>query len=195
MLPVYKTSIPARSGYGWLLRFLTRLKRVSRSIPWNLRDQVSWCRRLVSSWPGRLRHLLRSTAGHQPYGSLHQHRGADEVTFYKLQGIYNTEGFIHITAEGQIVNNLMLNDAFFVNQEETAQSDTVIRQQDIIAAGNVTVQIRNQWEVQSAQATFGFWGIDPRQVSVMAVYRDTQDLDITFFEFFDFVIKGKDFRD
>lgn len=110
-----------------------------------------------------------------------------------LEGIDNTEGFRNGAADGEVVDDLVSDDSFFVDEEETAVGDAFLRVQHAVFLADGFIDVGDKRVVDALDAPLGFWGIEPSEVGVDAVDRAGDDLGISFFKLFEKFLEGVEF--
>ena len=86
--------------------------------------------------------------------------------FGELEGIEDAECFIDIAAERQVVDECVLDDAVFVDDEEAAKCDRLVEENSVVAC-DLLIQIGHQWETDLADAAFVGWKLFPCKVREM----------------------------
>ena len=100
-----------------------------------------------------------------------------------LNRFQGTQGFIHATTKGQVVDSGVLNDAIFVDDKQPAQRNTSIGIEDVVSCADFFLDIRHQRIVQVTDASRFAIGLNPREVREFAVYRNTKNFGVDGFEF------------
>ena len=96
------------------------------------------------------------------------------VLFEELKSLDHSQRFIHATPERQIVDDLVANNAIFVDQEQTSERDSVSHQ-DVIVPGNLFVKVGDQRVVDLSNTALISRGMSPGQMREMAVDGNTDD--------------------
>lgn len=114
------------------------------------------------------------------------------IGFEELQRLDRADRFINAAAEGQIVDHLMADNAFLVNQEQSAKGNAAT-EQNVIALGNALVQVCDQWVANLADAAFFARRVPPGEMREVAVDRNANHLHAEGFEFGNAIRKRDDF--
>lgn len=103
--------------------------------------------------------------------------GADlAVLVGELEGLDETDGLLDVAADGQVVDGDLAEDAVGVDDEETTQSDTLLLNQDAVAARDLLGSIGDEGQLQvGAEATLLARLLHPGEVREGGVGRDTED--------------------
>lgn len=115
------------------------------------------------------------------------------VLFDELQCFDHADGFANATAERQVVDNLVANDAFGVDEEQTAKGDAAA-EQHVVSATDVFVQVGDQRILNVADAAFVARHVAPSQVTEVTIDRATEKLDAQVGELLVAVRKCDDLR-
>lgn len=92
-----------------------------------------------------------------------------------LKSFQNSQRFIHVAAESQIVDGCVLDDTLLVNDEEPAQGNAVFSEHTVRLC-DVLLQVRHQGVLDLAQPTLVARGLNPSQMGELAVDADPKDL-------------------
>lgn len=120
--------------------------------------------------------------------------GADlAVLVGELEGLDETEGLGDVAADGQVVDGDLAQGALRVDDEETAQGDTLLLDQDAVVAGDLEVLVGDQGQLQVLTKTTLLAGaLAPCQVGEVAVGGDTEDGGVELLELGEGVVEGED---
>jgi len=110
-----------------------------------------------------------------------------------LEGFENSQSFVNRTSDVEAVDNLILEVAIWIDDEQTTQCNAFVFHQYAEVAANVFGDVGSQYELDWAQSTFVFGGLDPSAVAVYAVGRDCQDFSAGFLELVVSLIERGDF--
>jgi len=110
------------------------------------------------------------------------------------QGVNHPEHLIHGAAERQVVDELMSNHPFFIDQEEAAVSDSVFFFQDVETPRDRFVQIGDDRIGDSLDAALCLRHRKPSVVGKAAIDGTADNLGIPFLEFLQLFLKGVDLR-
>lgn len=120
-------------------------------------------------------------------------RGADfAVGFKELQCFDHPQGFVNASAQWQVIDDLMANNAVFVDQEQATHRHTTFKQ-DVVVTRDLLVQVRDQGVADFADAAFVAGTVGPGQVREVTVDGDTQDLHVFGCEVAFTIAEGNDF--
>ncbi len=108
-------------------------------------------------------------------------------------GINQAEGFVHVTAQWQVVNRFALHDTLRVDNECAAQGKGSVLVKKIEALGDGTVFITEQGIADTADAPFFNGGIPPCSVRLCVVNGNTQNLGISLFELAKAMVESDEF--
>lgn len=112
------------------------------------------------------------------------------MLFGKLQGFNHAQHFIDITAQRQVVNHLVADNAFLVNQERAAEGYCTIGRFNIVCLAHRVGQVGCQGVFYRADAAFVDRGIAPGIVSEVRIDGTADDLNTAFGKLFQAVIKS-----
>jgi hypothetical protein len=115
------------------------------------------------------------------------------MLFGELQGVENTQGFVDVSSQRQVIDHLMANNAFAVYQEQAAQGDSGI-EENLVGFGNRLIKIGHQGKRDLSYPAILYRHIFPRIVGVRGVYRHTDNLAVVLGKFAVGSIKGEDLR-
>ena len=123
-----------------------------------------------------------------------------------LESIDDAEAFFDGAAKGHVVDDLMLYDAFFVDEEESTVGDhftfdsevafvvvDVFTCEDIVVVGDGFVGVCDDGVGNALDATFVFGCLQPCPVREFGVGGAANDLYVTAFEFSDFLLEAVQF--
>lgn len=80
----------------------------------------------------------------------------------ELESLDQTQSFIHGATNWQIVDSRLAQNAVWIDQEQTTESDAGFLDQNIVAFGDLVISIRDQSQRQVfAQTTFFARSVDP----------------------------------
>ncbi|MNR49925.1 hypothetical protein D3C85_1693730 [compost metagenome] len=82
-----------------------------------------------------------------------------------------------------MVNHLVLYFAFWVDDEQAAKRDTFFFNQYAVVTSNALCDIGSKREFKLAKAIIVNRRVDPCTVAMFAVYADTKNFSVQFFEF------------
>jgi hypothetical protein len=114
------------------------------------------------------------------------------VGFEVLEGLDHSEGFIDGASERQVIDDLVSDNACFVDEEQAAEGDCIV-EQNIVIPGDLLFDVSDKGVVYSADATFGARDVSPSEVGEFAVDRNADDFDAQVIEFFDSVGESDNF--
>ncbi len=133
--------------------------------------------------------------------------GADfAVGFEMLEGIDDAEALADGAAERHVIDDLMADDAFAVDEEESAVGDelafddelavfirVIIAGEDVVVFGNGFVDIGDERVFHALDAAFVLRRLEPGPVGEFRVGGAADDGDIAFFEFGKFFLEAMKF--
>lgn len=119
--------------------------------------------------------------------------GADlAVLVGELEGLDEAQGLVDVAADGQVVDGDLTQGALGVDDEETAQGDSLLLDQNAVVAGNLEVLVGHQRQLQVlAQAALLAGPLAPRQVGEVAVGGDAQHGGVDLLELGHGVVVGE----
>lgn len=112
----------------------------------------------------------------------------------ELEGLDQSERFVHRTTDGQIVDGDLAHDALRVDDEQAAQSDARLGQQHTVVFGNLLGQIGDNREGNVANATLLARCVHPGQVRKVRVHRHAQHLGFESLELVQAFAEGDNLR-
>lgn len=116
------------------------------------------------------------------------------VLLDELEGLDQTQHFVHRTSNGQIIDRVLTQYALGINDECAAQRDSFLVQQHIVVGRYLLGQIGEQGIFQFANAAALAVNIAPGQVTEMRIHRDTDDLSVDVVELLNAFAKCNNFR-
>eukprot|EP00963_Diacronema_lutheri_P013450 scaffold2636_cov340-Pavlova_lutheri.AAC.112 len=114
------------------------------------------------------------------------------IVLHVLQRLQCTQHLVYVPAKGQVVDGRMLYDSFPINNEESAEGHSLLREH-AVRGGDFALQIRDQRIVEVAQSTLGSFCLQPGQVGELAVHGHGQHFAVELGELFVAVAEGGDF--
>jgi hypothetical protein len=95
----------------------------------------------------------------------------------ELERVHQTESLIDRAADGEIVHSRLAENTLVIDDEETAESDTLILQEDSEIARDLLGDIRQDRNAHGAKTTALLVLLSPRQVAVLGVNTGSDHLD------------------
>lgn len=108
-----------------------------------------------------------------------------------LQSLEHTQGLVNIATEGQVVNGGMLHNTLAVDDEETAQGNTICGKH-AEGLADLALQIGHQRVGEVAQAALITGSLDPGQMGELGVHGHAQHLGVQLLELLILVAEGGD---
>jgi hypothetical protein len=119
--------------------------------------------------------------------------GADlAVLVGELEGIDETEGLVDAAADGQVVDGDLPQDAVRVDEEQAAQGNALLLDQDAVVLADGVVLVRQQRDVDLAQAALLLRCVGPCEQRVLRVGRGEDDARAARFKVGSSVAEGED---
>jgi hypothetical protein len=119
--------------------------------------------------------------------------GADlAVLVGELEGIDETEGLVDAAADGQVVDGDLPQDAVRVDEEQAAQGNALLLDQDAVVLADGVVLVRQQRDVDLAQAALLLRRVGPCEQRVLRVGRGEDDARAARFKVGSAVAEGED---
>jgi hypothetical protein len=115
------------------------------------------------------------------------------VLFGVLQGFNHAQGLVDIAAQGQVVDHLVLHNAFFVDQEEATESHAFVFFEHVKVAGDGFVEVGHQGVFNAFNPALGFGGVEPCGVGEVGVGRNPDYDGVAGREISQFVLEGVNF--
>ena len=112
----------------------------------------------------------------------------------ELQRVNHTQHFVDVTAQRQVVNNLVANDAVSVDQEGTAQRNAFVRMLDAVSFLNFTFDVGNHRVFNRANTALVYRGVTPCVVNELGVKGNANHFYAAFLEFFVALVESDQFR-
>src|SRR3989338_5143519 len=98
------------------------------------------------------------------------------------------------TAQRKVIDNLMADNPFFVDQEEPAIGNTDPFNKDVIVGSDGFAEIGDQGIGDSLDTALFFGGVDPCQMRKVRIHRTADDLDAPFFKLGEILLEGMELR-
>jgi len=115
------------------------------------------------------------------------------VLFVEDEGVEDAEGFVDGPAEGKVVDELVADDAGFVDEEEAAVGDAILFFENVEAAGDRFIEIGDEGVGDSLDPSFGLGGAEPGEMGKAAVDGTADDLGASFLKVFESLLEGMEF--
>jgi hypothetical protein len=101
----------------------------------------------------------------------------------ELEGLDETESLLDVAADGKIVDGDLAEDTLGVDDEETAESDTLVLDQDTVVTGDLGGLVGDEGELQVGTETTLLAGLlNPGKMSEVGVGGDTEDGGVDLLE-------------
>lgn len=110
----------------------------------------------------------------------------------ELEGVNEAEGLVDAAANRQIVDGDLAKDAVGVDEEEAAQSNALLLNQDAVVLANGVVLVRQQRDVDLAQAAVLLRCVGPCEQRVLGVGRSEDNAGTAGLKVGCAVAEGKD---
>lgn len=123
-----------------------------------------------------------------------------------LEGVDDAEAFSDGATEWHVIDDLVLDDTVFVDEEESTVGDhfafdgevafviiDVFASEDVVIVGDGFVGVGNDRVGDTLDAAFVFGSLKPCPVGEFGVCRAADDLHVAAFKFFDFFLKAMEF--
>src|SRR5574337_672615 len=108
----------------------------------------------------------------------------------ELERIHHAQHLVHIASEWQVVDNLVLDDAVFVDQERAAQGHSA--RQYVVFASDILCKVGYQRIAYRTDAALVDRGTTPCAMSIMRIHGATDHLHVALLELAYAMIKGDD---
>src|SRR5471032_3504885 len=116
------------------------------------------------------------------------------MLFVELQCVNHAQHFVDVTAQLQVVNDLVTNNAFFVDQERAAQCNASVRMFNTVGFLNFAFDVSDHRVFNRTDTAFLNRRVTPCVVNEFGVEGNTYNFYATFLEFFVTVIKSDQLR-
>src|SRR3990167_9673829 len=115
------------------------------------------------------------------------------MLFMKSQSIKKTQHLVYGTAQRQIIDELVADHSFSVDQKKAAISDPFIFFQHLVSPSNCLVNVGHNGIRNSLNAPFDFGRIEPGGMGKIAVDGASHKLCIAVVKFLHFLLKCMQF--
>src|SRR5690606_16139705 len=112
------------------------------------------------------------------------------VLLVEVQRINHTQHFINVTAQWQVIDDLVTYITFLINQERTTERHTSFRMLYIISLTNFMLHVSHQSVLHRTNTALVNWGVTPCVVAELRVDRHTNHFYTTLFELIIALIKS-----
>lgn len=133
--------------------------------------------------------------------------GADFAVLFKvLEGIDDTQALLDRAAQWHVVNDLVADESIAVDKEKSAVGDHftfngevsffvvgVFTGKHVVVVGDGFIGIGNERVVDTLDASFVFWGLEPCPVGKLGIGRAADDGNVAFFKLSDFLLEAVQF--
>ena len=103
----------------------------------------------------------------------------------------HAQGFLGVPADGKVMNDLIGDHAFRVDDEQAAKCDAAVGENAIVA-GDLLVEVGEERIIQFAKSPVFACGVDPGEVGVVAVDGAADELSVKLLEVFGVIGKVAD---
>lgn len=120
--------------------------------------------------------------------------GADlTVLVDKLECLDDTDGLLDGTADGEVVDVRGTEDTLGVDEESTAEIDTLLLNENTVSLGDGVAAVGKETDLEvGAEATFLAGGVGPGQVRVLRVGGEEDHLGVDGLELLKSGVEGED---
>ena len=115
------------------------------------------------------------------------------IGLHILEGLQNPQRFINIATHGQVVDRGVHDHAIGIDDEQTAQGDTLSVIEDVVGRRDLLLQVSDEGIVDIAQATLIAGSLNPSQVAELTVDGNAENLGVLAREIRVTVAEGRDF--
>lgn len=128
------------------------------------------------------------------------------MLFEVLEGVDGAEALFDGAAEGHVVDDLVADDAFLIDEEEAAVSDELaldgdvfvfvhddVAREDVVVLGDGLVDISDEGVADALNAALGAGGVEPGPVGEFGVGGAADDGDVAGFELGEFLLEAVEF--
>lgn len=113
---------------------------------------------------------------------------ANRAQFAGLEGLQQTDDFIDVATNRQVVYQVATQVAIGIDEEHATEADALVFDQDAVVAANAVADVGNQRVVHFAQSAFA-----PSFVGMNAVDASAENLCVQLVEFRFLVVEALDF--
>jgi len=112
----------------------------------------------------------------------------------ELEGLDQPQGLVKASTDGEVVDSDLPQDTLAVDDEKPAERHPLILLENPVSPGHMEALVREQWDLDGAQAAGGLVRLDVGQVGVGRVARDGQNFGAQGTQFVATLGIGEDFR-
>lgn len=112
---------------------------------------------------------------------------------HTLEGLDEADGLVDGAADREVVDGDLAEGALRVDQEEAPEGDAGLLEEDAVVARDLHVLVGDELELEvRAEAALVAVGVGPREVRVLRVGRDGEDLGAELFKVGKTLVEGED---
>jgi hypothetical protein len=114
------------------------------------------------------------------------------VLLEELEGIHHAHHLVHVPPEGEVVDELVLDDPLAVDEERSPERHSGLRVLDAVAAADLVADVGHDGEAHLADAAALDRGLPPREMGVLGVDGDADHLHPPLLELVEAMVVGHD---
>ena len=114
------------------------------------------------------------------------------VLLHELERLDQSHGLLDISADREVVDGDLAEDALGVDDEHPAEGDARVLNEHAVVAGHAEVLVREDGDVHLPEAALLAGGADPGKVGVLAVAGGGDDLAVDLAELLGLLAEGDD---